>query len=190
MLIAGLVRLGYLTSTQTYTTDDVSNGVQDFVVCIEMFIAAIAHIYIFPANEFKEKVTYGPGIRMARVGSVFNPSDLVRDMHTHFVRPVSNKARAQKCHSCFSCCPCTLCGEDEVGPVEVAELSSKPDDRARLAPQSENGTSSVGEPSSPVPESKGDNPPGLELTSQNSTESEGISESTTMDGLVSDKEKQ
>jgi hypothetical protein len=32
----------------TYTATDVAEGLQDFLICIEMFIAALAHAYAFP----------------------------------------------------------------------------------------------------------------------------------------------
>ena len=38
--------------TQTYTADDAGKGLQDFAICIEMFIAAAAHWYVFPHDEY------------------------------------------------------------------------------------------------------------------------------------------
>lgn len=32
----------------TYTATDVAEGLQDFLICIEMFLAALAHAYAFP----------------------------------------------------------------------------------------------------------------------------------------------
>ena len=32
----------------TYTAADVAEGLQDFLICIEMFAAALAHAYAFP----------------------------------------------------------------------------------------------------------------------------------------------
>ena len=32
----------------TYTATDVAEGLQDFLICIEMFVAALAHTYAFP----------------------------------------------------------------------------------------------------------------------------------------------
>lgn len=32
----------------TYTAADVAEGLQDFLICIEMFLAALAHAYAFP----------------------------------------------------------------------------------------------------------------------------------------------
>jgi hypothetical protein len=49
-----LEHYGIVHATQTYTADDASKGLQDFMICIEMFIAAGMHWYIFPATEFAE----------------------------------------------------------------------------------------------------------------------------------------
>jgi len=54
--IAFLVYIGDIQSTTDYTADNVSGGIQDFIICIEMFLAALAHIYAFPYLEFSEIV--------------------------------------------------------------------------------------------------------------------------------------
>lgn len=52
ILISLLVKINIITSTQTYTTEQSSEGLQDFIICIEMFIASIFHKYAYPAKEF------------------------------------------------------------------------------------------------------------------------------------------
>lgn len=52
VLIAGLVKLSVITETQTYTTEQSSEGLQDFIICIQMLIASIVFKYAFPSNEF------------------------------------------------------------------------------------------------------------------------------------------
>jgi hypothetical protein len=75
MLIAGLVKLNVLQPTCTYTIDQASDGlqvslfnicssfltqlmfrclIQNFLICIEMFFAAIAHWKYFHVREFME----------------------------------------------------------------------------------------------------------------------------------------
>jgi Ca2+/Na+ antiporter len=56
VLIAILVKIHIITETETYTTEQSSEGLQDFIICLEMFIAAFAHKYAFRYNEF-----YDPG---------------------------------------------------------------------------------------------------------------------------------
>jgi len=51
VLLAILAGLGVIQDTQTYSTKNVVSGIQDFIVCIEMFLAALAHHYAF---EFKD----------------------------------------------------------------------------------------------------------------------------------------
>jgi hypothetical protein len=35
-----------------YTPEDVAKGIQDYLICIEMFVAAIVHIFVFPHSEY------------------------------------------------------------------------------------------------------------------------------------------
>lgn len=34
------------------TPEDVAKGIQDYLICIEMFVAAVVHIYVFPHSEY------------------------------------------------------------------------------------------------------------------------------------------
>ena len=53
LIVSGCASAGYVNATDTYTTTQESEGLQDFIICIEMSIAAIAHAYAFPYNEFE-----------------------------------------------------------------------------------------------------------------------------------------
>lgn len=46
--IAILVKVGVIHDTKLYSSDELAKGLQDFIICIEMFIAAIAHKFAFP----------------------------------------------------------------------------------------------------------------------------------------------
>jgi hypothetical protein len=35
-----------------WTSEDVAKGLQDYLICIEMFVAAIVHAFVFPHNEY------------------------------------------------------------------------------------------------------------------------------------------
>ena len=50
MFIAICAKLGLIRSSDwsTYDTDDVAAGLQNFLICIEMFMAAVAHAHAFP----------------------------------------------------------------------------------------------------------------------------------------------
>jgi len=41
---------------QEWTSEDVAKGLQDYLICIEMFVAAIVHIFIFPLSEYDPQV--------------------------------------------------------------------------------------------------------------------------------------
>jgi hypothetical protein len=42
----------------TYTAADVAEGLQDFLICIEMFLAALAHAYAFPPRVRTQTVAF------------------------------------------------------------------------------------------------------------------------------------
>lgn len=58
VLIAGLASLGVLHETTHYTKDQVVVALQDFVVCIEMLVAALAHHYAFSWKDFHDPVLH------------------------------------------------------------------------------------------------------------------------------------
>ncbi|XP_045068817.1 transmembrane protein 184C [Coregonus clupeaformis] len=66
VLIAILVKVGVISDKHTWDWDSVeavATGLQDFIICVEMFLAAIAHHYSF---------TYEPYILEAEEGSCFD----------------------------------------------------------------------------------------------------------------------
>ncbi|XP_078533024.1 transmembrane protein 184C [Lissotriton helveticus] len=66
VFIAVLVKVGVISHTNTWewkNVEGVATGLQDFIICIEMFLAAIAHHYSF---------TYKPYIQEAEEGSCFD----------------------------------------------------------------------------------------------------------------------
>uniref|UniRef100_A0A8C4S3I1 Transmembrane protein 184C n=1 Tax=Erpetoichthys calabaricus TaxID=27687 RepID=A0A8C4S3I1_ERPCA len=66
VFIALLVKVGFISETHTWDWDSVeavATGLQDFVICVEMFFAAIAHHYSF---------TYKPYVQEAEEGSCFD----------------------------------------------------------------------------------------------------------------------
>ena len=52
--LAILVRAGVLRDAGSYTTENVVTSLQDFLVCVEMFAAAISHHYAFSYKEFHD----------------------------------------------------------------------------------------------------------------------------------------
>ncbi|RYG57113.1 OSTA/TMEM184 family protein [archaeon] len=83
MLISGLVFVNVIKPTLTYTKDDVSKGLQDFVICIEMALAAIVHRYYFSYQDFnKPDVVSHHGA--ARALKEMLPMDMVQDAAHHW----------------------------------------------------------------------------------------------------------
>eukprot|EP00164_Ancoracysta_twista_P003437 GFYU01004583.1.p1 GENE.GFYU01004583.1~~GFYU01004583.1.p1 ORF type:complete len:423 (-),score=116.55 GFYU01004583.1:130-1398(-) len=92
ILIAALVQFDVIhqeNDWRDYTVEDVANGIQDFLICIEMFIAAIAHIYIFGHKEYQSDE---PGEQDATMWTnlceMFDMSDVKHEVkhvvhHTH-----------------------------------------------------------------------------------------------------------
>lgn len=66
VVIALLVKVGVISEKHTWewqTVEAVATGLQDFIICVEMFLAAIAHHYTF---------SYKPYVQEAEEGSCFD----------------------------------------------------------------------------------------------------------------------
>jgi hypothetical protein len=37
---------------EEWTSEDVAKGLQDYLICIEMFLAAIVHVFVFPHTDY------------------------------------------------------------------------------------------------------------------------------------------
>jgi len=56
VLIAVLVREGVIHDTFDYSSDEIARGFQDYIICIEMLLAATAHIFSFSYIDYLIKV--------------------------------------------------------------------------------------------------------------------------------------
>jgi hypothetical protein len=52
LVLSGMGAAGVLKPTLSYTQEEVSDGLQNFVVCIEMFLFAVAHKWAFSYHDF------------------------------------------------------------------------------------------------------------------------------------------
>lgn len=52
IVVAGLVKIGVVHKTTYWTADNVATGIEDFLICFEMLIASIIHLYAYPYKEF------------------------------------------------------------------------------------------------------------------------------------------
>lgn len=58
MLLTGLVQekvIKQRESWSSYNVEEVKDGIQNFVVCIEMFFATLAHAWAFPVYDYRER---------------------------------------------------------------------------------------------------------------------------------------
>lgn len=63
----------------TYTATDVAEGLQDFLICIEMFLAALAHAYAFPPRDYMDPNIPTKGF-FTNVRYMFDLRDVVVDV--------------------------------------------------------------------------------------------------------------
>jgi len=42
----------YHADERDWTSDDVAKGIQDYLICMEMFVAAVVHTFVFPHSEY------------------------------------------------------------------------------------------------------------------------------------------
>jgi len=85
-----------------WTQENISRGVQDFIICIEMFILSVVHIFVFPFSTYKvdtgdfyissEHIIY-PVKHFA--GQVINQSDVVSDVKKAYHPKEFKAARKQ-----------------------------------------------------------------------------------------------
>nr|XP_056711352.1 transmembrane protein 184C [Euleptes europaea] len=120
VLIALLVKVGVISEHDTWewrSVEEVATGLQDFIICVEMFFAAIAHHYSF---------SYKPYVQEAEEGSCFDSflamwdiSDIRADV-TEQVRNVGRTVFGQPRKMFF--------GEDQEQDEHTSLLSSSTQD--------------------------------------------------------------
>ncbi|KAI3428292.1 hypothetical protein D9Q98_006671 [Chlorella vulgaris] len=83
VFIAICAKLGLIPTADlsTYDTDDVAAGMQNFLICIEMFMAAVAHAHAFPPRDYMDASRPPPGF-MKNVRVMFDVRDVVDDVNT------------------------------------------------------------------------------------------------------------
>lgn len=62
-----------------YDVDDISAGLQDFLICVEMFIAALAHAYSFPPRDYLDPTHPKIGF-IKSIKVMFDVRDVVDDV--------------------------------------------------------------------------------------------------------------
>jgi len=77
--IAANTKLINPSEWSTYDTDDVAAGLQNFLICLEMFAAAIGHAYAFPPRDYMDP-TRPPAGFMNNIKVMFDVRDIMSDM--------------------------------------------------------------------------------------------------------------
>jgi hypothetical protein len=60
-------------------SEDVSTGIQDFIITIEMFLMSLLHLWAFPWSEFHDPTVDNTAHQIS-VASVLIPHDVLRDV--------------------------------------------------------------------------------------------------------------
>jgi len=86
VVISGLTYFKLITPEGSWTVDDVGSGLQDFLICLEMFIIAIVHHYVFPYARFRDpnKVPFLYNKKTKRIFS--NPSGTFQPVMKNFIQ--------------------------------------------------------------------------------------------------------
>ena len=59
MAIAVAQMYNLVPETSVWSSEDVAKGIQDYLICIEMFIASIAHSWVFHYDQFQGSLFAG-----------------------------------------------------------------------------------------------------------------------------------
>lgn len=87
VLIAILVKFSVISPEQwPYfpTLVDTVNGLQDFLICIEMFLASVAHVLAFPVKPYETESSDPPNHWISNLGNAANVSDLHFEVKSHY----------------------------------------------------------------------------------------------------------
>lgn len=78
-MLCHLIAISLRQEWTTYDMDNVAAGLQDFLICVEMFVAALAHAYAFPPRDYMDpthpKTSFLESIRI-----MFDVRDVVDDV--------------------------------------------------------------------------------------------------------------
>ena len=64
----------------TYDADDVAAGLQEFLICVEMFFAALAHAHSFPPRDYMDPAGSIPRGFKQNIRIMFDVTDVVDDV--------------------------------------------------------------------------------------------------------------
>jgi len=147
ILIAILVKFNLISVSQwPYfpTIVDTVNGLQDFLICIEMFLAAIAHIIAFPITPYKLDETLNWWSNIANAANVSDFNSEVSQHYNHFytkVKSYVSKRRKRNTNQDTSAVPSN--GSEEDPPSESSRLLTSDNENDYYGPTYEIVSSSA-----------------------------------------------
>ena len=104
--ITGAVFLGWINATQNpsaengcFSKDDVAKGFQDFLITMEMFVAAIAHHYFFSAERFRTMSGSEGSIKTPFMKAFLSsslPGDVIQDGIDELLIPVAEGLKLKR----------------------------------------------------------------------------------------------
>eukprot|EP00889_Picochlorum_renovo_P001479 jgi/Picre1/28509/NNA_003913.t1 len=77
--IAAETNLIHPAEWSTYDTGDVAAGLQNFLICLEMFAAALGHAYAFPPRDYMDPCRPPAGF-MNNIKAMFDVGDVMTDV--------------------------------------------------------------------------------------------------------------
>ncbi|KNC75952.1 hypothetical protein SARC_11531 [Sphaeroforma arctica JP610] len=79
-----MIGVGLIRNVGYYSTEYLSYGLQDFLICIEMLFIAVAHLFVFNPEEYIDTSSGRPRSKEYAVRDVFAIGDVVQDTRETF----------------------------------------------------------------------------------------------------------
>jgi hypothetical protein len=89
VLINLLRRWDIIKDSTDFTAENVESGLQDFLICVEMFLASVAHIFVFSHKEYTDPTARKTPFRR-RVRHMFRIDDAIADTR-NFWKPLPKR---------------------------------------------------------------------------------------------------
>ena len=110
-----------------YDRNDIAAGLQNFLICIEMFPAAVTHAYAFPPRDYLDPAQQGKRGLVQSLRAMFDVRDVMEDMNlvvddtVRILAWVPQDSAAAAAHASWcqaqqgkagpgACRPCLICG--------------------------------------------------------------------------------
>eukprot|EP01016_Furgasonia_blochmanni_P037909 TRINITY_DN4518_c0_g1_i1.p1 TRINITY_DN4518_c0_g1~~TRINITY_DN4518_c0_g1_i1.p1 ORF type:complete len:294 (+),score=38.36 TRINITY_DN4518_c0_g1_i1:95-883(+) len=84
IFISILLKLGFFGLPETKQAESIANFYQDFIICLEMVIAAIAHSRVFSYQDFVD-INQKPKPILTNLSTVLNVGDVIDDAKHTFI---------------------------------------------------------------------------------------------------------